>query len=209
MKKIVASLLFIALAYTLVPAQSFKGRLMLNLHNYAPHIPYDFNLPLSGNAFGFTVRTEKISRGRSSDELKTSQLGASLSAHYFFAKNLSAGLNLSGSTLSVRGIFSSFSGSIYTVGPELRGYLPLGWRTYLWASVQMAWGRMLYSDRADMRLRRQSLALGTAFFLEDYLAFNAGVAQGGHRFRGDYEEKETEVFSRGLTFDVGVSLFFR
>lgn len=209
MKKIVASLLFIALAYTLVPAQSLRGRLMLNLHNYAPHIPYDFNLPLSGNAFGFTVRTEKFGRGRLSDELKVSQLGASLSAHYFLTKNLSAGLNLSGSSVSIRGSKSSASGSLYTAGPEARGYLPVGWRTYLWASVQVAWGRMLYSDGADMRLRRQSLGLGAAFFLKDYLAFNAGVARGGHRFRGDYVGEETEVSSRGLTFDVGVSLFFR
>lgn len=209
MRKIVASLLLIALSHPLVPAQSFKGRLMLNLHNYAPHLPYNFNLPVSGNAFGFTMRTEKISRGPFSDELKISQLGASLSVHYFFIKNLSAGLHLSGSTMSVRASLSSFSGSIYTAGPELRGYLPVGWRTYLWASAQIAWGRMLYNDVADMRLRRQSIGLGAAFFLKDYLAFNTGIAQGGHRFRGEYEEEELQISSRGLTFEVGVSLFFR
>ncbi len=86
MKKIIAYRLFITLTYTLALGQSLKGRLMLNLHNYAPHIPYDFNLPLSSDAFGFTVRTEKVSRRRSSDGLKISRLGASLNAHYFLRK---------------------------------------------------------------------------------------------------------------------------
>ncbi len=72
----------------------------------------------------------------------------------------------------------------------------------------MVWGRMLHGDRADMRLCRQSLGPGAAFSLKDYLASNAGVARGSHRFRGDYIEEETEVSSRGLTFEVGVSLFF-
>ncbi|MCS7035711.1 MAG: hypothetical protein RMJ33_11300 [Saprospiraceae bacterium] len=208
--KNIAVLLLVALAHTLAPAQSLKGRLMVNLHNYAPQIPIAFNLPLSGNMLGFTVRTEEFNYNGRLNELKTSQLGASISAHYFWAGNLSAGVNLSGSTFSVRSSLSSLSGRLYTAGPELRAYLPVGWRTYLWASVQAAWGRMLYNDVADMRIRQRSLGVGAAFFLKDYLSFNIGLAHGGYRFRGAFEgEEEAEFSSRGLTFDLGVSLFFR
>ncbi|MCS6929894.1 MAG: hypothetical protein NZM43_10425 [Saprospiraceae bacterium] len=181
---------------------------MLNLHNFAVPTFYLGNAQANTNAFGIAFFREKLGTG---ETYRTSCMGASISAHYFFLGHFSFGLNVSGSTFNNEGSEAE-SIRLFLVGPELRCYLPLESRVYFWVNTQAGRGKVILIEdfgSFSFSSRRLSMGGGMAYFLREYLSFNAGFGYSWYKFLSEEDPINSSISSRGLTLDLGVSLFFR
>ena len=199
-------------------AQTEKGRLMFNIHNFSPLTDGQSNVGRGfapWTAFGIDFGNDKFEFDNNETIYQYANIGLGASAHYFVVNNLSIGANLNfayqrAEITEIDGQEvdngETFTGTQFILGPEVRYYSPLTTALKLYGRVFAGFGALNFDEGTDPVLTQVEGGLGLAYFLHNNVSVNLGANYGNAFYR--YENDNIEITNNGFGLDIGFSLFF-
>jgi hypothetical protein len=205
-------------------AQTEKGVVAFNLHNFSPGGISGYSAILSHtNLLGFSFGKEKDKVGSETYESKYSEVGLNFNGHFFIIDNLSLGLagtyfNQVTKVKDSAGKENKSSASILMAGPEVRYYIKTSAKTKAYLNGYALTGTYKYhlnnnaNDDNPTNLRTFGGTAGVAYFPIERFSIDLGLGYNVFKTK-DYVSTlgvrtQTESTFSGLTIDVGFGVYF-